>query len=100
VFLGLRDTHAVLGFRGSDPLTLPNWMTDAIVQLVACEEYQGRVHLGFSSVLKRTWGKVERVLERLGERPLFLTGHSMGGAPGRAGPAAGRDGHVRLPAVR
>jgi pimeloyl-ACP methyl ester carboxylesterase len=79
-FLGLCDTHAVLSFRGSDPLTLPNWMTDAIVQLVERDEYHGRVHLGFSTVLKRTWGKVEEALEHVGDRPLFLTGHSMGGA--------------------
>ncbi len=79
-FLGVCETHAVLSFRGSDPVTLPNWVTDAVTQLVKREQYEGRVHLGFSSVLKRTWGKVEGVLEMVGDRPLFLTGHSMGGA--------------------
>src|SRR5688500_14448657 len=43
-FLGVCDTHAVLAFRGSDPVTLPNWVTDAVVKLVACGEYDGRVH--------------------------------------------------------
>jgi triacylglycerol lipase len=79
-FLGVCDTHAVLAFRGSDPVTLPNWVTDAVVRLVERGEYDGRVHQGFSSVLRRSWGKVEAILEAVGDRPLFLTGHSLGGA--------------------
>lgn len=79
-FLGVCDTHAVLAFRGSDPVTLPNWLTDVVVRLVERGEYDGRVHLGFSSVLRRSWGKVETILEAAQDKPLFLTGHSMGGA--------------------
>ena len=79
-FLGVCDTHAVLAFRGSDPVTLPTWMTDVVVRLVECGEYEGRVHRGFSSVLRRTWGKVESLLDESRDKPLFLTGHSMGGA--------------------
>jgi lipase (class 3) len=79
-FLGVCDTHAVLAFRGSDPVTLPTWLTDVVVRLVERDEYAGRVHLGFSSVLRRTWNKVENILEEVADRPLFLTGHSMGGA--------------------
>ena len=37
-----RDRYAVLAFRGSDPVTLPNWVTDVVVKLVECREYQGR----------------------------------------------------------
>jgi hypothetical protein len=79
-FLGVCDTHAVLAFRGTDPVTLPNWVTDTVVRLVRRVEYEGRVHSGFSSVLHRTWNKVEAILEEVGDKPLFLTGHSMGGA--------------------
>jgi hypothetical protein len=79
-FLGVCDTHAVLAFRGSDPVTLQTWVTDAVTRLVERKEYEGRVHLGFSSVLKRTWRKVEQTLDLAADKPLFLTGHSMGGA--------------------
>src|SRR5204862_4428973 len=79
-FLGVCDTHAVLAFRGSDPVTLPNWVTDVVVRLVERVDYDGRVHHGFSSVLKRTWAKVEGLLHEIDGKPLFLTGHSMGGA--------------------
>lgn len=79
-YLGVCDTHAVLAFRGSDPLTLPAWVTDAVVRLVGRDEYAGRVHLGFSSVLRRTWGRIDGLLADAATRPLFITGHSMGGA--------------------
>src|SRR3954464_9483913 len=69
-FLGVCDSHAVLAFRGSDPVTLQTWLTDAVVRLVHREEYEGRVHQGFSSVLRHTWGKVERILEDAREKPL------------------------------
>ena len=64
-FLGVCDTHAVLAFRGSVPVTLPNWVTDVVVRLVERGEYEGRVHLGFSSVLKRSWSKVAQILKEV-----------------------------------
>src|SRR5690242_17007035 len=79
-FLGVCDTHAVLAFRGTDPVTLPNWLTDAVVRLVERDEYHGRVHHGFSAVLHRTWDKIEATLADAHDKPLILTGHSMGGA--------------------
>lgn len=79
-FLGVCDTHAVLSFRGTDPITLPNWLTVAVVRLVECGEYDGRVHRGFSYALQRAWHKVEAILDEIQDKPLFLTGHSMGGA--------------------
>ena len=79
-FLGVCETHAVLSFRGSDPLNIQTWVTDAVVKLVESSEYDGRVHHGFSSALRRTWKKIEAILEEVRGKPLFLTGHSMGGA--------------------
>jgi hypothetical protein len=79
-FLGVCDTHAVLAFRGTDPVTLPNWLTDVVVRLVECGEYHGRVHRGFSTVLRHTWHKIEKLIDQTCDKPLYLTGHSMGGA--------------------
>lgn len=79
-FLGVCDSHAVLAFRGTDPVVLPNWLTVAVVRLVASGEYEGRVHHGFNYALRRTWSKVEAILDEVQDKPLFLTGHSMGGA--------------------
>ena len=74
------DTHAVLSFRGSDPVTLPSWVTDVVVRLVKSNHYEGRVHSGFSLALTRAWRKIEPALDQAGDKPLFITGHSMGGA--------------------
>jgi pimeloyl-ACP methyl ester carboxylesterase len=79
-FLGVCKTHAVLSFRGTDPVTFPNWLTVVAVRLVECGEYTGRVHHGFNYALGRTWSKVEAILDEVEGKPLFLTGHSMGGA--------------------
>ena len=72
-------THAVLSFRGSDPLNIQTCVTDALRKLVESSEYDGRVHHEVSSALRRTWKKIEPILEVVREKPLFLTGHSMGG---------------------
>src|SRR3954452_24454850 len=64
-FLGVCDTHAVLAFRGSDPVTLQTWLTDLVARLVERQEYHGRVHRGFSSVLHQTWKKIEPILEKM-----------------------------------
>ncbi len=79
-FLGVCDTHAVLAFRGTNPATLPNWLTNVVVRLVECGDFEGRVHHGFNSALRRTWAKFEPMLEEAQDKPLFLTGHSLGGA--------------------
>lgn len=79
-FIGVCDTHAVLSFRGSDPATLATWVTDAVARLVERAHYRGRVHHGFSSALRLTWARVLDLLDEAHDKPLFLTGHSMGGA--------------------
>jgi pimeloyl-ACP methyl ester carboxylesterase len=50
------------------------------VKLVEHDDYDGLVHHGFSAALRRTWTKIETILDRLEDKPLFITGHSMGGA--------------------
>jgi hypothetical protein len=79
-FLGVCDSHAVLAFRGTDPVTLPSWLADLSAKLVERAEYKGHVHQGFSSVLRRTWSQIEKILHEVQDKPLFVTGHSMGGA--------------------
>jgi hypothetical protein len=79
-FLAITPDFAILAYRGTDPATLPNWITDTIVKLVERSDYHGRVHRGFASVLRQSWPDVQQLLDQVGDRPLFLTGHSMGGA--------------------
>ena len=73
-FLGVCETHAVLSFRGSDPLNIQTWVTDAVVKLVESSEYDGRVHHGFSSALRRTWssGRSAPAREHAGDGSALL----------------------------
>ena len=65
----LSTVSAVLAFRGTNPIRVSNWVSDAVVKLVECGEYTGRVHHGFSSTLQRTWRDVEPMLALARDKP-------------------------------
>ncbi|MBL4770641.1 MAG: lipase family protein [Planctomycetes bacterium] len=71
-------THAILAdnllaFRGT--AGLKDWLADFDAWLT--KEGSGRVHRGFQSTLDLAWDEVR---ERVGDRAIHLTGHSMGGS--------------------
>ena len=68
---------AVLVFRGTSG-RLRNWMTN--LDLTPCDwPSGGRVHRGFKTSLMAIWKDIDAGLARV-RRPLFFTGHSLGGA--------------------
>ncbi|MCA9322218.1 MAG: lipase family protein [Planctomycetes bacterium] len=73
------DAKAILVFRGTDIRSMDNWLTDFRVRFVQ-EPSGARLHGGFVQALDRLWDDLEPRLERLGARPLWVTGHSLGGA--------------------
>ncbi len=87
-FLVGNATDIILAFRGSEPLSLGDWLSDADCQRVkACG---GRVHAGFWQDWQSIWAEVETQLSqfRAGvgaaggqcRRRFWLTGHSLGGS--------------------
>jgi hypothetical protein len=90
--------HLVVAFRGTEDPTsiegLKDWLlTDAVNLLVLPEGRMGtdfaaagvgaRFHLGFLNALADIWEPVYAVVDRemkRAERPLWITGHSLGGA--------------------
>ncbi len=71
------DAYAALVFRGTSG-RLSNWMTN--LDMVMCPwPSGGKVHRGFRNSLLRIWDTIASVLEQI-RRPLFFTGHSLGGA--------------------
>jgi triacylglycerol lipase len=76
-FLCGDDTRFALAFRGSerDPL---DWIRTAQFHPVP-GELGGHVHSGFHGALDEVWDEVAADLAG-GDRPLFVTGHSLGGA--------------------
>jgi hypothetical protein len=66
----------VLAFRGTD--SFDTWLTDFNVIQVQDESYPGKVHRGFATALGLMWPGLK---ERLpAGRPVWVAGHSLGGA--------------------
>ena len=90
VFLDEEDTQAfvssnreatIVAFRGTEK-NVADWLTDADASLVS-GPLDGRVHEGFYDSLSDVWHALDRTITRLdphGDKPLWLTGHSLGGA--------------------
>ncbi len=85
------ETEGVLFFRGTLPPTLiaqdrkqflkvvKDWLNDAKVPLVKGQNLPGRVHQGFLGSLDALWPNIETYC-KTSAKPLYVTGHSKGGA--------------------
>ncbi|MGE0386983.1 MAG: hypothetical protein AB7Q97_19845 [Gammaproteobacteria bacterium] len=67
---------AILVFRGT--LGLRDWLYNLDAAAVRWEG-PGRIHRGFAAQLRRCWERIRAELRPL-QVPLFVTGHSLGGA--------------------
>ena len=76
------DELILVAFRGTEPTALADWITDLNLDLMR-GPLGGEVHSGFYDSLSNIWcdfdGEVRRLQSRK-PRPLFVTGHSLGGA--------------------
>ena len=81
----------VLGFRGTLPLNLGSldgfvtsaldWMNDAQCAFVDPPYAGGRIHGGFAESLDAVWGGLLPAIRgRNSKKPIWITGHSKGGA--------------------
>jgi triacylglycerol lipase len=78
-FVGFLDTIAIVAFRGTK--NIGNCLTDAETPLVARPPYPGQVHLGFADAVDAVWPEVCDLLGPPSHcPPLWVTGHSLGGA--------------------
>ncbi|NJK34634.1 MAG: lipase family protein [Oscillatoriales cyanobacterium SM2_2_1] len=67
-------TRQVLAFRGTESLV--NWCQNLDFDLV--QGFGGCLHVGFYEALTYIWSELRTNLNR--DRPILLTGHSLGGA--------------------
>jgi hypothetical protein len=97
-FLATNDDHIVVAFRGTESPTtiegLKDWLlTDAANLLIVPEGRLGtdlaaagvgaKFHQGFVTAIGDIWGPLFEAVtaeQKKSERPLWLTGHSLGGA--------------------
>ncbi|MFA0492189.1 lipase family protein [Vibrio splendidus] len=70
----------VLSFRGTEATSLNDIKSDAKAMLTKCKT-SGRVHEGFNEAYESVKQKLNEALDELSsDKPLFITGHSLGGA--------------------
>ena len=76
-----KEKFAVLAFRGTEADRMADIRADAKAAQTTCPT-GGRVHSGFKEHYDDAERRVEELLddEKIKDKPLFITGHSLGGA--------------------
>jgi triacylglycerol lipase len=78
-FVAFTGKAALLAFRGTQ--SVGNCLTDVETMLASRAPYPGHVHAGFADAIEHVWPEVRRLLgSRCRAMPLWITGHSLGGA--------------------
>ncbi|WP_028886289.1 lipase family protein [Teredinibacter turnerae] len=73
------NEFVVLSFRGTELLELRDIKSDANAALTNCVT-EGRVHSGFHKAFNALELDINQALQLYADIPLFITGHSLGGA--------------------
>ena len=74
------DKFYVLAFRGTEPTSLADIKADLRASTMQCET-GGKIHTGFNNAFTEVHIELQEYLNSLEEeKPLFITGHSLGGA--------------------
>lgn len=78
------DTTILVAFRGTQPKHPVDWLSDAKAHHAQWAHNVGKVHTGFYEALDLVWrdgqGVLPRRLASRGNRTVWITGHSLGGA--------------------
>lgn len=87
VFVAGRSDMIILTFRGTEPQNMRDWSTDAEISKIPVSGLKGEVHKGFSNALDAIWNDVWDYVRTIRDKyplkdkcPLWITGHSLGGA--------------------
>jgi triacylglycerol lipase len=75
VIVGERPDARIVAFGGTDPLVWENMATNVDIG----RNPRTNVHTGFETALEAVWSRIDNEISPK-NRPLFFTGHSLGGA--------------------
>jgi len=80
ILVGFND-FSVLAFRGTEATSIKDIKADTRAKTITCET-GGKIHAGFNEAFNNVRPDIERELKKEGvqDKPLFVTGHSLGGA--------------------
>lgn len=76
------EDYFVLSFRGTEAESLSDIKSDAKANIVKCSVSNGNIHAGFRDAFNYIRRDVEEEINKkeYADKPLFITGHSLGGA--------------------
>ncbi|HSG45323.1 MAG TPA: lipase family protein [Anaerolineales bacterium] len=77
-FLVSNGDYAILAFRGTEVTKTKDIQSDA--KAVKMSVFEGQVHRGFAEAYKSIEIQVLKGLKKIGDLPLYITGHSLGAA--------------------
>jgi len=77
-YLAQCPSFAIVTFRGTQPNDWQDLFSDVLLKAVPWDV--GHVHQGFGKALEPVWKPLEAALDKLTDRPVWFTGHSLGGA--------------------
>jgi len=75
------DSAIIIAFRGTS--SVEDALTDAKIKLIQDPGTKGKIHEGFKTGLDKVWLDIWNTVGRIrvhDKRPIWLTGHSLGGA--------------------
>lgn len=74
--------YIILSFRGTEPDSLRDIKADAKASLTKCLVSEGQIHTGFRDSFNDVRREIEEEIKKdeYANKPLFITGHSLGGA--------------------
>ena len=87
----------LVAFRGTEPLKIKDWMSDADIKRVPGKG-GGHVHRGFKAALELVADEMATTVRQFQDKnqPIFVTGHSLGAALAGLAVAASKTQHINI----